>query len=110
MRATHPIGKITQPSKLTNDSNIQLLHPKMAHQVRVASGVEHGPLVPDVVHHGEGVLRPHLDHLLQGDELARFGVLEGALKPQGHQDDDVLHLNEKYRRCQQNIWILVSVL
>lgn len=43
-----------------------------SYQMRVASWVEHGPLVADVVHHGEGVLRPDLDDVLQRDVLARL--------------------------------------
>ena len=52
--------------------------------MRVTSGVEHGALVPDVVHHGEGVLRPNLDHVLQGDHFTRFRIFEWTLEPEGH--------------------------
>ena len=54
------------------------------YQMRVTSGVEHGALVPDVVHHGEGVLRPDLDHVLQGDHFTRFRIFEWTLEPEGH--------------------------
>ena len=35
------------------------------YQVGVASWIEHGSLVADVVHHGECVFGPHLDDVLQ---------------------------------------------
>ena len=72
--------------------------------MRVASWVEHGPLVADVVHHREGVLRPDLDDVLQRDVLARLGVLERTLKPERHQDDQVLHvLLGQVRRVEKEV-------